>query len=164
MRLIQSFLLIGLVALAGAKKHPAGIVLSVPIMPRIPSQAKHNEVLQARSALSKPDASAIVSTTCLDTNQVIDAHDEAEAQLSICGGMPGSIQACQGAPSKTEGRARTALFSLSVGSGDSIVITKQLWLRCVHAARSACPTGSLSAVCAGGASSGGNVAFTLTKP
>lgn len=186
MRLLQHTVLLGLAVLVAAEKVSDGKLLEIPLMPRIPSQAKHMEVLKARAVQFKPDTTATVSTTCHNpaefvaynhaisqSNYVlthyhhsdIDAHDESEAQLSICGGIPGSIQDCQGAPAKTEGRARTALFTLSaVGTDNTIDISKQQWLRCVHAARAACPSGSLSAVCNGGASNGGNVAFTLTKP
>ncbi|KAK5990925.1 hypothetical protein PT974_09200 [Cladobotryum mycophilum] len=135
----------------------------VPVMPRIPSFSKHIEVLRARS-LSNVDAGAVIEATCLDPTQEIILHDETAAQLSICGSLAGSIQQCEGSPTETLGEHGTARFALSaVEEGATINLSKNQWIQCVHAARAVCPKGSLSAVCAGGASSG-NVAFTLTNP
>ncbi|KAF7545381.1 hypothetical protein G7Z17_g9201 [Cylindrodendrum hubeiense] len=141
-----------------------GMVLDkVPLMPRIPSVAKHHEVLRARATM-EADHSVLVKTTCLDSSQGIILHDETVAQLSICGGMPGSIDRCNGAPAVTTGSAGSALFTLSADdAGASITISKEQWIRCVQAARDQCPTGSLSATCVGGASTG-DVSFTLENP
>lgn len=78
--------------------------------------------------------------------------------------MAGSIEKCEGSPKETEGSYRSAKFTLSaVDEFASINISKDRWMQCIRAARSECPTGSLSAVCVGGASTG-DVAFTLENP
>lgn len=95
---------------------------------------------------------------------MIQLHDETAAQLSICGGIPGAIQECKGSLAHTVGQHGTARFEVSaVDEGATITLTKTDWIQCVHAARTACPDGSLSAVCLGGASTG-DVVFTLKNP
>lgn len=86
------------------------------------------------------------------------------AELGICGGIAGSVQKCGGAPTSTTGTSGSAKFSLSaVERGATINISKGRWEQCVRAARAVCPTGSLKATCAGGASKG-DVQFTLDNP
>ncbi len=86
------------------------------------------------------------------------------AELGICGGISGSVQKCMGNPASTTGAQASAKFSLTpVVPGATLNISKARWEACVRAARGVCPTGSLSSVCVGGASSG-DVAFTLTNP
>lgn len=91
-------------------------------------------------------------------------HDETVAQLSICGGMPGSIDGCLGSPRSTVGEAGTALFTVAADAPEaSITVSKDRWMRCVNAARDRCPTGSLAATCVGGASTG-DISFVLETP
>jgi len=91
-------------------------------------------------------------------------HDQNVAELAICGGIAGSIQKCGGAPSATTGQSGSARFELRAAApGATINISKGRWEQCVRAARAVCPTGSLQATCAGGASSG-DVDFTLDTP
>jgi len=91
-------------------------------------------------------------------------HDENVAQLSICGGIAGSITKCGGAPASTVGQSGTAKFSLKpLTAGATLNISKGRWERCIKAARQACPTGSLKATCPSGASSG-DTEFTLANP
>lgn len=91
-------------------------------------------------------------------------HDENVAELGICGGIAGAITKCGGAPASTTGKAGSAIFTLNtVQKGATINISKGRWEQCVRAARAVCPTGSIQATCAGGASTG-NVAFTLDNP
>lgn len=86
------------------------------------------------------------------------------AQLSICGSLAGAITKCEGSPKETEGEYRTAKFSVTtVDEFATINIAKEKWVQCIQAAREACPTGSVSAVCVGGASTG-DLAFTLENP
>ena len=90
-------------------------------------------------------------------------HDQNAAELSICGGIEGSVQRCAGNLRETSGRAGSALFMLRAvdsGRGATIDVTKDRWEQCVRAARAVCPTGSLRSVCIGAASSG-DVAFSL---
>ncbi|KAH6997808.1 hypothetical protein BKA56DRAFT_607399 [Ilyonectria sp. MPI-CAGE-AT-0026] len=150
---------------AAATAAPQGTIFldRVPLMPRIPSMAKHHEVLRARATM-EVDHSVLVKAICLDSSQEIILHDETVAQLSICGGMAGSINRCNGAPAATVGEAGSALFAVTADdAGASIIISKERWMRCVQAARDQCPTGSLSATCVGGASTG-DVSFTLEMP
>lgn len=91
-------------------------------------------------------------------------HDENVALLGICGGIAGAITKCGGAPASTTGLSGSAAFALdAVERGATINISKGRWEQCVRAARAVCPTGSLRATCAGGASKG-DVAFTLDNP
>jgi hypothetical protein len=89
-------------------------------------------------------------------------HEENAAQLAICGGISGSsTDHCGGSPAATVGSNGSARFVLrAVNDGATIDISKVRWEECVHAARAVCPTGSLSAMCLGGATSG-DVAFSL---
>ncbi|KAH7163275.1 hypothetical protein B0J13DRAFT_33575 [Dactylonectria estremocensis] len=141
----------------------AMILDKVPLMPRIPSMAKHHEVLRARATM-EVDHGHLVKVQCLDPSQDILLHDETAAQLSICGGIPGSIDGCKGEPKATTSEVGTALFVLTVEeAGAFINISKEQWMRCMQAARDQCPTGSLSATCVGGASLG-DMNFTLENP
>lgn len=160
---IKTVSIIAGAAVVAAEPQGYKILDRVPLMPRIPSHAKHHEVLQARSEM-EVDHSALVKAERIDSNQQIIIHDETVAQLSICGGMPGSVDRCEGAPTETSGEAGTALFTVrALDAGASITITKEQWMRCVQAARDQCPTGSISATCVGGASTG-DVSFTLERP
>lgn len=97
-------------------------------------------------------------------DRVIAFNDENVAQLSICGSIAGAIRHCEGSPKETEGEYRTAKFTVTtVDEFATIDIAKDRWVQCIQAARHACPTGSLSAVCVGGASTG-DLAFTLESP
>ncbi|KAH6898802.1 hypothetical protein B0T10DRAFT_120076 [Thelonectria olida] len=161
--LLQAVLIVAGAAAASAQPQGYKLLDKVPLMPRIPSHAKHHEVLQARSEKAV-DHKVLVKVECLDPNQEIILHDETVAQLSICGGMPGSIDRCLGSPRETVGETGTALFTVTAdAAGASIAISKEQWMHCVQAARDRCPTGSLSATCVGGASAG-DVSFVLENP
>lgn len=98
------------------------------------------------------------------TYRTIRFQDETAAQLSICGGLAGAVDECQGEPTDTVGRHKTAKFEVSaVVQGAIINVGKEQWVRCVQAARAVCPTGSLSATCVGGATYG-DIAFVLENP
>ena len=98
-------------------------------------------------------------------NSRIVFHDQNVAELSICRGIAGPVTKCQGLPAETTGRSGTALFALRTAeAGAQINISKDPWEQCVRAARAVCPTGSMSGTCVGGATTGGDVAFTLTNP
>jgi len=130
--------------------------------PRYTVPQQHFEVLSMRS-LEPVNPAAMVEATCIDRNAHIVFHDQNAAELAICGGISGSVAACQGGPATTVGQAGSARFELKTTvPGASINIAKAKWEQCVRAARDKCPTGSVRAVCAGGASSG-NVEFTLVN-
>ncbi|RKU46182.1 hypothetical protein DL546_008546 [Coniochaeta pulveracea] len=133
------------------------------MFPRVMVRSDHLEVLSMRASTAVNPA-AVTSTTCLDTSKKIVFHDENVAELGICGGIAGSITKCGGAPASTTGQSGTAKFVLkATQSGAQINISKGRWEQCVRAARAVCPTGSLSAVCQGGATAG-DVGFTLDNP
>ena len=95
-------------------------------------------------------------------------HDQNIAELAICNGIAGAppTTRCEGAGARTEGASRSARFTLRAvdeDAGATIDITKARWEQCVRAARAVCPTGSMRATCAGGASRG-DVAFLLDGP
>jgi hypothetical protein len=92
----------------------------------------------------------------------IDFHDFNVAQLSICGGIAGSITKCLGNPSSTVGASGTAKFSLKATvAGSTINVSKGRWEGCVRAARAVCPSGEFTSTCVGGATPAGDVAFSL---
>ncbi|KAK1687638.1 hypothetical protein BDP55DRAFT_692685 [Colletotrichum godetiae] len=128
--------------------------------PRFTVPQQHFEVLSMR--MQEPvNPAAMVEATCIDRNAHIVFHDQNAAELAICGGISGSVAACHGNPSTTVGQAGSARFALKTTvEGASITISKNKWEQCVRAARDKCPTGSLRAVCAGGATAG-DVEFTL---
>ncbi|KAF6810308.1 hypothetical protein CSOJ01_06379 [Colletotrichum sojae] len=128
--------------------------------PRFTVPQQHFEVLDMRSQ-ADVNPTAVLETTCIDRNAHIVFHDTNVAELAICGGISGDVTACQGNPSTTVGKAGSARFSLKATTeGATINITKQKWDQCVRAARDKCPTGSVRALCAGGATSG-DVEFIL---
>ncbi|GKT41969.1 uncharacterized protein ColSpa_02150 [Colletotrichum spaethianum] len=128
--------------------------------PRFTVPQQHFEVLSMRSQ-EPVNLAAVVEATCIDRNAHIVFHDQNAAELAICGGISGGVAACQGSPVTTVGQAGSARFDLKTTvEGASINIAKAKWEQCVRAARDKCPTGSVRAVCAGGATSG-NVEFTL---
>ncbi|KAK3988080.1 hypothetical protein QBC44DRAFT_269645, partial [Cladorrhinum sp. PSN332] len=120
------------------------------------------EVLKTR--ISTPaNPKAVRDVACLDRRAHIVSHDELAAELAICGGgIKGGK--CTTKESETMGRVGTAMFTLrameAVSSGAKINLTKARWEQCVAAARGQCPTGSLSGICVGGATTG-DVGFTL---
>jgi hypothetical protein len=144
----------------------ATICLAAPAPPQYPLlhvtvPQSHFEVLRMRQ-LYPLEPRAVTDTECIDRNAHIVFHDQNAAELSICGGIAGSVKRCQGGPSMTQGRVGSALFTLkAVDEGKTINLTKKRWEQCVRAARAVCPTGSLSATCLGGASRGGDVQFSL---
>ncbi|KXX74259.1 hypothetical protein MMYC01_208776 [Madurella mycetomatis] len=131
-------------------------------LPRVVVPQSYYEVFNIR-AQTPINPRAVTDVNCLDPKKHIISHDESAASLTICGGIAGSGKTkCGGSPAETFGRSGTALFTLrAMDEGQTINISKTRWLQCVQAAREACPTGSVSGTCIGGASRG-NVGFTLT--
>ncbi|KAL0939140.1 uncharacterized protein CTRU02_205750 [Colletotrichum truncatum] len=128
--------------------------------PRFTVPQQHFEVLGMR-AQTEVNPSAVLEATCIDRNAHIVFHDTDVAELAICGGISGSVSACKGNPVTTIGQSGSARFTLKATTeGATINITKNKWEQCVRAAREKCPTGSVHAVCSGGATSG-DVEFTL---
>ena len=60
----------------------------------------------------------------------LDFHTSNVALLQICGGIAGTIQKCQGAPTSTTGQSGDVRFTINpVVSGDVINISKGRWER-----------------------------------
>ncbi|KAF3764115.1 hypothetical protein M406DRAFT_330464 [Cryphonectria parasitica EP155] len=102
--------------------------------------------------------------TCTDATANIDEHNKNVATLSICGGIAGTIEKCEGAPTSTEGASGDAKFTLNpTVAGATINISKGRWEQCIDSAEAVCPGGqAYTATCPGGASSG-DIDFALTK-
>lgn len=64
--LLRAMLVVASAAATSAQ--PSRILDKVPLMPRIPSHAKHHEVLRARSEMAV-DPQVLVSVECLDPNE-----------------------------------------------------------------------------------------------
>lgn len=94
----------------------------------------------------------------------IDEHNKNVALLQICGGIAGSIQKCQGAPTSTTGASEDAKFTLNpTDAGATINISKGRWEQCIKSAEATCPNGqAYTATCPGGASTG-DINFELAK-
>lgn len=97
-------------------------------------------------------------------NSDIDEHNKNVALLQICGGIAGSIEKCQGAPTTTTGSSGDALFTLNpTSTGATINISKGRWEQCIKSAEATCPNGqAYTATCPGGASTG-DINFELAK-
>ncbi|WQF78068.1 hypothetical protein CDEST_03082 [Colletotrichum destructivum] len=153
--LVQTFLV--LLAATTALAAPAGRNHK---WPRFTVPQQHFEVLSMRSQ-EPVNPAAMLEATCIDRNAHIVFHDQNAAELAICGGISGDVAACRGGPATTVGQAGSARFTLRpTVAGASLTIAKARWEQCVRAARDKCPTGSVRAVCAGGATAG-DVEFTL---
>ncbi|KAL5614701.1 hypothetical protein BROUX41_004796 [Berkeleyomyces rouxiae] len=130
--------------------------------PRFTVPQVHFEILSLRQSTSL-NRKALVSAKCLDPNAHIVFHDENAAEMSICDGFNGGHK-CDGTVALTTGHVLSARFSIEAQTpGSTITISRMGWEQCVRAAREVCPTGSLTAVCYGGASKG-DIAFRLETP
>ncbi len=64
------------------------------------------------------------------TRRALDFHTSNVALLQICGGIAGTIQKCQGAPTSTVGQSGNVRFTITpVVKGDVINISKGRWER-----------------------------------
>ncbi|EHK21740.1 uncharacterized protein TRIVIDRAFT_53060 [Trichoderma virens Gv29-8] len=110
----------------------------------------------------KVNPKAVTSTTCTAPQIKINSHDINVALLSICGGIAGKIEQCQGNPSSRTGQSGDALLSLNATTpGQRINITKGRWERCMRAARAVCGDSPFTSTCIGGANDNkGNVNFS----
>ncbi|KAJ0159274.1 hypothetical protein CTA2_10004 [Colletotrichum tanaceti] len=153
--LVQTLLV--LLAATAALAAPAGQTFKLP---RFTVPQQHFEVLRMRSQ-EPVNPAAMLEATCIDRNAHIVFHDQNAAELAICGGISGDVTACRGGPATTVGQVGSARFSLRpTFAGAELIIAKTRWDQCVRAARDKCPTGSVRAVCVGGATVG-DVEFTL---
>jgi len=120
----------------------------------------HYEVLRMRaSTILNPRAA--VDIQCLDPSVYVVSHDQNVAELAICNGIAGARQRCEGQHYSTTGSSGTAMFILNPTTPGAIInISKGRWDACIRTAEEKCATGTFSAVCLGGATTG-DVAFSL---
>lgn len=140
---------------------------------RQPCRRQRHKMHQLQSVRRQPHWLGPLPTNSIIPHRTIETdtsysniafHDENVAQLGICGGIAGKITKCGGAPASTVGQSGTAKFTVNTAtSGGTINVSKGRWEQCIRAARAVCPTGSMSATCAGGASNG-DIKFTLDNP
>ncbi|PHH53345.1 hypothetical protein CFIMG_002043RA [Ceratocystis fimbriata CBS 114723] len=127
--------------------------------PRFTVPQVHFEILSLRHSTSL-NRKALVEATCLDRNAHIVFHDENAAEMAICDNFS-SGDRCDGTIALTKGEKLSARFHVKAETpGATITMTRLGWEQCVRAAREVCPTGSLTAICYGGASKG-NISFRL---
>ncbi|KAK6382102.1 hypothetical protein LTS17_003987 [Exophiala oligosperma] len=138
--------------------------------PTVASSVFHNRnaepyVVQPRSpASTSVDPNDVTGTTCDDPTVSLVSHDTNVAVLSICGGIAGSIQKCEGNPATTVGASGTSKFTLTpVTQGATLNVSKGRWERCVRAAQAVCPTGTFTSTCKGGVSEGAGFKFVLSQ-
>ncbi|KAH8675600.1 hypothetical protein BX600DRAFT_177901 [Xylariales sp. PMI_506] len=136
--------------------------MASPMWPHYTVGQEHFEVIRMRSSTPLNPA-AVYDVKCMDSNEHIVFHDENVAQLSICGGISGSVRKCNGSPYDTVGQSGSAKFMLTPEvKRATINISKERWEQCVRAARAVCPTGTMTGMCRGGASSG-DLSFSLLR-
>ena len=74
-------------------------------------------------------------------HSALDFHTSNVALLQICGGIAGTIQKCQGAPTSTTGQSGNVRFTITpVMAGDVINISKGRWEREWLRAPASCDT------------------------
>jgi hypothetical protein len=119
-------------------------------------------ILSARFVANEVvNPAAVTGTTCTSPGTSLVDHDINVALLSICGGISGTIEQCQGSPTTTTGAFGDATFTLKAQSG-TIDISKGRWEGCVRAARAVCGDSPFTSTCIGGAEvNNANVDFTL---
>ncbi|KAF3391815.1 hypothetical protein DPV78_010474 [Talaromyces pinophilus] len=118
-----------------------------------------------RPANTNVNPAAITNTTCTAPGVTLNSHDINVAILSICGGIAGTIEQCQGQPTTTTGASGDAQLNLQVETaGTNIIITKGRWEGCMRAARAVCGDSPFSSTCIGGANDNkNNVLFQLVQ-
>lgn len=86
----------------------------------------------------------------------LDFHETNVAILSICGGIAGTIEKCEGAPTSTTGTSGGSEFTITpVNKGDTINISKGRWEQGIKAVAAICGADvPFSATFTGGATTG----------
>ncbi|KAI0697848.1 hypothetical protein C8T65DRAFT_582325 [Cerioporus squamosus] len=80
-----------------------------------------------------------VSNVKCTSTTALDFHTSNVALLQICGGIAGTIQKCQGAPTSTTGQSGNVRFTITpVVKGDTINISKGRWEQGIKAAFAVC--------------------------
>ncbi|RYP38553.1 hypothetical protein DL767_002489 [Monosporascus sp. MG133] len=120
--------------------------------------------LQAVLALTA-GAGVLLSKKVYPQLSISQQHFEALAQRASTKVNPEAVTDVECIdPDVTVGESESARFSLNAASeGATITVSKGRWEQCVRATRAVCPTGSMAATCAGGASRG-DMEFVLDSP
>ncbi|KAI8907384.1 hypothetical protein EDD86DRAFT_53746 [Gorgonomyces haynaldii] len=117
-------------------------------------------VVSAVPAQRKLDPNAASNVVC-DKSVNLKQFDINRALLSICGGIQGQIQKCQGAPTSTTGVFGGAKFTAQpVNQGATINVSKGRWEAGIFAAQAICGTNGFSAIFPLGTSNG-NLKVTM---
>ncbi|KAH9849955.1 hypothetical protein C2E23DRAFT_761275 [Lenzites betulinus] len=97
-----------------------------------------------------------VSNVKCTSKTALDFHTSNVALLQICGGIAGTIEKCQGAPTSTTGQSGNVKFTITpVIKGDTINISKGRWEQGIKAAFAVCGQNiPFTATFAGGATKG----------
>ncbi|EIN13107.1 hypothetical protein PUNSTDRAFT_139769 [Punctularia strigosozonata HHB-11173 SS5] len=98
----------------------------------------------------------VSNVKCTDPNTTLDFHTSNVALLQICGGIAGTIEKCEGAPTSTVGQSGDVKFTINpVQSGATINISKGRWEQGIKAAFAVCGQNKpFTATFTGGASTG----------
>ncbi|KAI5120097.1 hypothetical protein M0805_001253 [Coniferiporia weirii] len=97
-----------------------------------------------------------VSNVKCTSKTALDSHTVNVALLQICGGIAGTIEFCEGAPTSTTGADGNVQFSIApVTKGATINISKGRWEQGIRAAFAVCGEDvPFTATFTGGASTG----------
>ncbi|PIL24671.1 hypothetical protein GSI_12555 [Ganoderma sinense ZZ0214-1] len=80
-----------------------------------------------------------VSNVVCTSKTALDFHTSNVALLQICGGIAGTIEKCEGAPTSTVGQSGNVRFTIKpVVAGDVINISKGRWEQGIKAAFVVC--------------------------
>ncbi|KAM5536610.1 hypothetical protein V8D89_009705 [Ganoderma adspersum] len=104
-----------------------------------------------------------VSNVVCTSKTALDFHTSNVALLQICGGIAGTIEKCQGAPTSTVGQSGNVRFTIKPAvAGDTINISKGRWEQGIKAAFAVCGQNiPFTATFTGGATKGNvNVVYS----
>ncbi|KAJ3310422.1 hypothetical protein HDV04_005002 [Boothiomyces sp. JEL0838] len=119
-----------------------------------PAKKAHQRVL---------DPNAAKNVVCTDKATKLNDHQINVAILSICGGIAGKIQKCQGNPASSTGISGDAKFEIKpVNAGATINVSKGRWEAGVFAARAICGDSPFTATFPLGTTNG-DLQVALTK-
>ncbi|KAI1791818.1 hypothetical protein LXA43DRAFT_378562 [Ganoderma leucocontextum] len=80
-----------------------------------------------------------VSNVVCTSKTALDFHTSNVALLQICGGIAGTIEKCEGAPTSTVGQSGNVRFTITPAvKGDVIDISKGRWEQGIKAAFAVC--------------------------
>jgi hypothetical protein len=98
---------------------------------------------------------AIKSLSCTAKNVKLNNHNINVALLSICGGISGKIQKCQGSPKSSTGEFGDSKFTINAVDSDATInVSKGRWEAAVFAARHVCGDSPFDGIVPGGTTRG----------